>query len=125
MIESILILSGGFFFSFILTSLLIRWGIPKLDKEKESHETLPESGSRKKYFDFKSTGFWIGFCETLLVFAFVYAGEYGALAIIMGAKGIVRKENIQENPSYYLLGNLINVSVALVFAVTAKTLITN
>lgn len=125
MINSILILSIGFFASLILTSWLIVWGIPKLDQEKPRDKTALVNGPKNKPFNLKSTGFWIGFCETLLVFAFVYAGEYGALAIIMGAKGIVRKENIQDNPSYYLLGNLINVSVALVFAVTAKALITN
>jgi len=31
----------------------------------------------------------------------------------------------QKDPSYYLLGTLINVSVALVFAVAAKTFIQN
>ena len=125
MINSALILSISFFASIVLTSWLIAWGIPKLDQEKPGEKSTPASGTKIKAFNLKSTGFWIGFCETLLVFAFVYAGEYGALAIIMGAKGIVRKENIQDNPSYYLLGNLINVSVALVFAVTAKTLITH
>ncbi len=123
MVYSIFILSGGFIVSFMLTSWLIGWGIPKLDNDKQNQETPPESGSRKKLFDFKSTGFWIGYCETLLVFAFVYAEELGALAIIIGAKEFVRKENIQKDPSYYLLGTLINVSVALVLAVAAKTLI--
>ena len=33
--------------------------------------------------------------------------------------------HIQKDPSYYLLGTLINVSVALVLAVAAKTLIQN
>lgn len=56
-----------------------------------------------------------GFCETLLVFVFVYERDYGALAIIIAAKEFVRREKIQQNPSYYLLGTLINLSVALVF----------
>ena len=56
---------------------------------------------------------------------FVCAEELGALAIIIGAKEFVRKENIQKDPSYYLLGTLINVSVALALAVAAKTLIQN
>ncbi len=125
MIKSILILVFGFFISLVLTSWFIRRGIPRLDQDKQIDETLPESGPKKKLFDFKSTGFWIGFCETLLVFVFVYAEELGALAIIIGAKEFVRKENIQKDPSYYLLGTLINVSVALVFAVTVKALIQN
>lgn len=122
MIELISKLCGTFLLSFILTTLLIRRGIPKLDPEQQNGNTLPESGPGTKIFNFKSTGLWIGFCETLLVFAFVYAGEYGAMAIIIGAKQFVRKENIQKNPSYYLLGTLINVSVALIFALIAKAL---
>lgn len=62
--------------------------------------------------------------ETLLVFVFVYEGEYGALAIIIGTKEFVRKEQIQKNPTYFLLGTLVNVSVALVFALTARNLLT-
>ena len=122
MIDLVLTLIVGFLLSFVLTTWLIRWGIPKLDKEKSKSKSLPESGPHQKIFDLHSTGFWIGFCETLLVFAFVYAGEYGALAIIIGAKEFVRKENIQENPSYYLLGTLVNVSIALVFALVVKAL---
>lgn len=123
MIERITTLLGIFLLSVIVTTVIIRWGIPKLDPEKKDAKTLPESGSETRLFNLRSTGFWIGFCETLLVFAFVYEGEYGALAIIIGAKEFVRKENIQKNPSYYLLGTLINVSVALIFALVAKSLI--
>ncbi|RMF64355.1 MAG: hypothetical protein D6743_09415 [Calditrichaeota bacterium] len=85
--------------------------------------TLPESGAEKKIFDIRSTGFWIGLFETLLVFVFVYEGDYGALAIIIGAKEFVRKQKIEENPSYYLLGTLINVSIALLLALVARNLV--
>ncbi len=112
----------AFAVSFLLTTWLIRWGIPKLETDK-GDEPLPESGATDKILNVGSVGFWIGFCETLLVFTFVYKGEYGALAIIIGAKQFVRKENIQKNPSYYLLGTLINISLALLFALWAKALI--
>jgi hypothetical protein len=69
----------------------------------------------------RSTGFWIGFFETLLIYVFVYLGEYRALAIIIGAKEFVRKDKIQDNPSYYLLGTLINVTLAMFGALIAKS----
>ncbi|MFQ5865252.1 MAG: hypothetical protein ACE5IW_08510 [bacterium] len=89
------------------------------DDKNVAHRGLPESSVEPAVFDLKSTGFWIGFCETLLIFAFVYAEELGGLAIIIGAKEFVRKEKIREYPSYFLLGTLINFSIALIFALIA------
>lgn len=55
----------------------------------------------------------------LLVFALVCHGEYSALAIIFGAKEFVRREKIQQNPSHYLLGTLVNISLAVLFTLLA------
>jgi hypothetical protein len=110
-----------FLLSFVLSTLLIRRGIPRLKSDSSLTEPLPESTS-SRLFDFRATGLWIGFCETLLVFVLVYKGEFSALAIIIGAKEFVRKEKIQQNPSYYLLGTLINLSVSVLFALVAKSL---
>ncbi|MFQ6113460.1 MAG: hypothetical protein ACE5NG_05140 [bacterium] len=122
-----------FLISFLSSTLIIRIGIRKLrpetkcdkddDNDRDSKNVapkgLPESSAKPVIFDLKSTGFWIGFCETLLIFAFVYAHELGGLAIIIGAKEFVRKEKIREDPSYFLLGTLINTSLALIFALIA------
>ncbi len=119
-----------FIVSFIVSTFLIRWGIPKLKPEtkpkdadvaSESTVPIPQGDSQAPIFDYRASGFWIGFFETLLVFTFVCQEQYGALAIIIGAKQIVRKEKIEENPSYYLLGTLVNVSIALLFALIART----
>jgi len=123
MLEKLAILASGFLLSFFLTTFLIRWGIPRLESGDNRTASLPESGSDSRLFNLRSTGFWIGLCETLLVFAFVYQGQFGALAIIVGAKQFVRKDDIQRNPSYYLLGTLINISLALLFALGARALI--
>jgi hypothetical protein len=111
-------LAGMVLASFCLSTLIIRLGIPRLSAGGEK-APLPESRSRNP-FDPKSTGFWIGLCETLLVFVLVGEGEFSALAIIFGAKEFVRKEKTQSNPSYYLLGTLVNLSFAVLFALTAK-----
>lgn len=131
-----LLLAGGVCLvaSFVLSTLIIRIGIPKLDdgtrpgtpgtqQHPVLHGMLPESSS-KAVFDIKSTGFWIGFCETLLIFALVFAGAFSALAIIIGAKQFVRKEEIKARPSYYLLGTLVNLCCAVLFASLARVWVT-
>ncbi|MEL7283990.1 MAG: hypothetical protein AAGJ68_05750 [Pseudomonadota bacterium] len=123
-----------FFFAFILSTYLIRAGIPKLESdfvETKTLETdplasliregrLPESSRAGRIFDLKSTGFWIGLTETVLIFILVFAGAFSALAIIIGAKQFVRNEKINLIPSYYLLGTLANLCIAVLFALLAK-----
>ncbi|MEZ5895778.1 MAG: hypothetical protein R3C40_11030 [Parvularculaceae bacterium] len=105
--------------SFVISTLIIRLGIPRLHtSEDETPKPLPESVSTK-VFDMRATGFWIGFCETFLIFLLVIAGEFSALAIIIGAKEFVRNKAIIDNPSYYLLGTLANLAVAVLFALVA------
>jgi len=118
-----IILIGCFFIAFLLSTVLIRLGIPILRKPTDDGDNMLPESSSKRPFDLRSVGFWIGFFETIMVFALVYQTEYGALAIIVGAKEFVRKEKIQKDAAYYLLGTLINVSVAILFALLAKNII--
>jgi hypothetical protein len=113
------ILAGFFVLSFVASTLVIRRGIPHLQSDSALRTPLPESSSIHT-FDLRSTGFWIGFCETVLVFVLVFEGEYAALAIIIGAKEFVRKDQIVANPSYYLLGTLVNLSCAVLSVLAAK-----
>ncbi len=123
--------AGLFLLSFILSTVIIRRGIPRLNDgsrdtlaARKDHPDLigvklPESSSNA-IFDLRSTGFWIGFCETFLIFVLVYAEAFNALAIIIGAKQFVRSEKIAEHPSYYLLGTLANLAIAILFALLAS-----
>lgn len=106
----------------ISTKIIKKWIVPlkKPTKDEEGKENKENQTSEKS----KKIGYWIGFFETIIIFSFVYVGAYGALAIIMGAKEYVRKEKIEKNPSYYLLGTLINVAIAVLFAQIALLLIT-
>ena len=121
--------------AFILSTLIIRIGIPKLktsgmETKSEtpndalealiSHGRLPESSRAGRVFDWQSTGLWIGLTETLLIYILVFAGAFNALAIIIGAKQFVRNEQIRMIPSYYLLGTLTNLCLAVLFALIAK-----
>ena len=101
-----IILLGGV--SFGVISLLLRrillYVNPDL-KEKIS-----------KSIQFKDTGTWIGLCEFILILIFVYLGEYTAIAIVFGAKEIVRSDDIKKNASYYLLGTLLNITLSILFS---------
>ncbi len=141
-LEAYAVVAGLFAAAFILSTIVIRVGVPRLsgDGLRSGLETksapdpdktlerlldggrLPESAS-SDIFDLRSTGFWIGFCETFLIFVLVFADAFNALAIIIGAKQFVRSEKIKTNPSYYLLGTLANLSIAILFALIARGLV--
>ncbi|MFN4100715.1 MAG: hypothetical protein ACK4GT_13145 [Pararhodobacter sp.] len=119
------VLAGMALASHVLTTLIIRIGIPRVrsgDQPGTDAGGLPES-TKGRVFDFGATGFWIGLCETLLIFILVSAQQFSALAIIIGVKQFVRSDKIQQNPSYYLLGTLCNLTVATLFALWANHLI--
>lgn len=119
------ILVGMALASHILATLIIRIGIPRLksgDTPAAQDGALPES-TKGRVFDMGATGFWIGLCETSLIFILVSAQQFSALAIIIGVKQFVRSDKIQQNPSYYLLGTLFNLTIATLFAIMANELI--
>lgn len=106
----------SFICSMGISTVLIQKLLPMVHNPEDPER--PVILPRQK-IDFLSVGFWIGFFETLLIFMFVAQHEFGALAIIMAAKEFVRKEKVAENASYYLLGTLINLAVAVLFALMA------
>ena len=129
-------------FSFVVSTLAIRRGIPALKRRSEgaaragestrreppqerkpSPPALPDSSPGNPFFDFGAAGFWIGLCETVLIFLFVYLSALGALAIIVAAKEFVRKEQIQEDATYYLLGTLANTTIALLLASVSRAFV--
>ena len=133
MVDALAVMSC-FVLSLLSATVLVRKGIPALKAsqygaqsqggggESGPSEILPESGRKRTLFDWTSNGLWIGVCETVLVFVFVFESQYGALAIIMAAKEFVRREKIEKNPAYYLLGTLINLATAILFALLARSL---
>lgn len=124
---------GCFLLSILISTIAVRRGIPILQARQprvgsragdvaNTDRSLPESGMKNKLFDWTSNGLWIGLCETTLIFVFIFERQYGALAIIMAAKEFVRREKIERNPAYYLLGTLLNLSTAILFALLARYL---
>jgi hypothetical protein len=67
-------------------------------------------------------GFWIGFLETIFVFVFVIEREYAGLAILVAAKQLFghRMDVPGTERSRYHLASLLNMAVAVVFALIAR-----
>jgi hypothetical protein len=77
----------------------------------------------KRKIEWKEAGTWIGLCEFILILLFVILNEFTAIAVIFAAKELVRIEDIKKNPTYFLLGTLLNVTLSILSALSFKTFI--
>lgn len=67
---------------------------------------------------------WIGAFERVLVFVFVYMGNYQAVGFIMAAKSILRfKESDGPRAEYVLVGTFVSVTIAVLCALLIKVTI--
>lgn len=67
----------------------------------------------------------IGKCENILILVFLILDAFTALAIVITAKTMVRKEEIEKNSMYFLAGTLVNVSYSVVVGFVLKMLLSN
>lgn len=112
----------AFVVSMVISTLSIKIGIPWLKRAiSRSENQIPQTSNRLPLW--KGIGFWIGLFETMIIFVFVLNREFGGLAIIFGAKEFVRKEEITKDPTYYLLGTLVNFGISLVVLQIALNII--
>lgn len=99
---------GGFFLGSYLLRRILRFVDPALRDTVSARVNFHEIGT------------WIGLCEHFLIVTFVLVDQYTAVALVFAAKELVRSDKIREQPSYYLLGSLLSVSFAILFAVLTK-----
>jgi hypothetical protein len=62
----------------------------------------------------------IGKCENIIILTFVLLDAFTALALVVTAKTIVRKEDIEKNSMYFLAGTLINVAYSVLVGFALK-----
>lgn len=65
----------------------------------------------------------IGKCENIIILAFLILEAYTAIAIVITAKTMVRKEEIEKNSMYFLAGTLINVSYSVLIGFVVKLIL--
>lgn len=104
------LLAAGYLGGFVVGSLLLR-AVLRFVKSKKHVEW---------WINFRDVGTWIGLCEHFLVVSFVLAGEYTAIALVFAAKELVRADKVKDDPGYYLLGTLLNITLSILFGVGLK-----
>jgi len=65
----------------------------------------------------------IGKCENIIIVTLVLVHAETALALIFAAKALVRRQDIEQDPGYFLGGTLINFVWSLGVAMIARVLI--
>lgn len=65
----------------------------------------------------------IGKCENIIILTFVLAKAETGLALIFAAKALVRREDIEHDPGYFLGGTLVNFVWSLLVAMAVRVLI--
>lgn len=103
--------------------------LSKVKHEKSNAQTkLFSFDSKREKITFANktemdTGFIIGKCENVLILTLVLFNAYTALALIFGAKTIIREEEIKNNSLYFLAGTMINVTYSIIIGLTVKYII--
>lgn len=68
----------------------------------------------------RETGMVIGKCENFLILTFMMLDAYIAISLIFTAKGIIRREDMIRDSTYYLAGTLVNVTWSVLIALAVK-----
>ncbi len=109
--------SSGYLVAFILS----RRSHKKLEELAEQSENEEEK-KKKTIFN---TGNIIGKCENILILTFMLLDAHTALALVITAKTLIRKEEIEKNSIYFLAGTMVNVSYSVLIGYIVKLILNN
>ena len=109
---AVLLLTSGKVVSYVLER------VTKKDLEEAANDDHPPEVAERI-----AVGNIIGKCENILILVFVILEAYTAIAIVITAKTMVRKEEIEKNSMYFLAGTLINVSYSVLVGFILKMII--
>ena len=112
-----LLASSGYLVEFILSRISHK----KLEELAEQGENEEEK-KKKTIFN---TGNIIGKCENVLILTFMLLDAHTALALVITAKTLIRKEEIEKNSIYFLAGTMVNVSYSVLIGYIVKLILNN
>ncbi len=87
--------------------------------DEETEGKISEATKKRRI----KVGTIIGKCENVIILCFIVLNAYTAMALVVTAKTIVRKEEIEKNSMYFLAGTLINVSYSVLIGFIVKLII--
>lgn len=118
---SYIVIAAAFVFLVSTSGWLISFVLEKVTNKQLEEVAQEDAPSEvQKRLDIGSI---IGKCENVLILVFLILEAYTALAIVVTAKTIVRKEEIEKNSMYFLAGTLINVSYSVLIGFILKLLL--
>jgi hypothetical protein len=109
---AVLLLTSGRVISYVLKTIT-----KKNLAEAANDDNPPEVEERI------AVGNIIGKCENIIILVFVILEAYTAIAIVITAKTMVRKEEIEKNSMYFLAGTLLNVSYSVLVGFILKLIL--
>lgn len=99
-------------------NLFIRWALGRLHLKPGA--SAPARLDPQEF----NRGRVIGLIERVLIFAFVFGGQYGAVGFTLAAKGFTRFKELENRSfaEYVLIGTLLSSGLAMLAALFAKGL---
>ena len=96
--------------------------------KKVAHKTLSEAAGEDKpeeklKKDRLAAGKIIGKCENIIILSFILMEAYTALALVVTAKTLIRKDEIERNEMFFLVGTLTNVSYSVLIGFILRLVI--
>ena len=126
-----LIIVLGYFLTMLLTNYGVKGIIWYVDKTNPAVKETKEEGVEEDKKEEPTTpkkkrskiGFIVGRCENILILTFILLNQVTALVVIIGIKGLVRREDIEKEPGYYLVGTIVNLTLSILLGLLIKALL--
>jgi hypothetical protein len=124
LIESPLLKVMAILIAYVVTLVFSTAVVTKFISPSPPPETLGESDTQAHATEERRhLGNIIGKCENIIIVTLVLVHAETALALIFAAKALVRRQDIEQDPGYFLGGTLINFVWSLGMALIARVLI--
>lgn len=121
LIESLVVVTVTVFT--LLTSGILIARLAKPYALSDDGEEGEKARNRVLEKDEEDTGRIVGKCENILIILFFVADALTAMALIFTAKTIVRKDNMQKNPRYYIVGTMLNVTYSIIMGISVRIIL--
>ena len=110
------VVGAAYLVTILFSGLVVRLLVGKGSNPPDT--TTPEAEPARR-----GAGRIIGKCENILTVTFILLGQETGLALIIGAKSIVRSDQMRRDPQYYLGGTLVNLVWGMFVGLVARVLI--
>ena len=127
----IAIIALAYFITLLFSGTVIGWAMkaflrPERQISSQTPANTPKTDSESMPIisrNYRNIGRLIRKCENIITVTFGLIGQETGLALIFAAKSLVRRDDIKENPGFFLGGTLVNLVWAMSIGFIARVLI--